>query len=177
MKKSLFAIALVVVFATAAFAQKSNVQPVNLVAVVPEYITLDQPSTPVVNFAITPMNTGNTLGDTAPSFNTNWSLKPGKTVTICAYVNGPLKGSDATNSETIGTGSILAKWSSTGTFAAFDGNTACGMGSGLVISTTAVTPSTHTYTALSTVYLAIAGPQAKFPDTYNGVLNFVAQAQ
>ena len=178
MKKSLFAIALLAVFASAAAAQvSSNVQQVKLVAVVPEYLTLDQPSAPVVNFAITPMNIGNTLGDTAPSFNTNWSLKPGRNVTICAYLSGPLTGSDTNNKETIGTGAILAKWSSTGTFAPFDGNTACAMGSGLVISTTAVTSATHTYTALSTVYLAIAGPQAKFPDTYNGILNFVAQAQ
>jgi hypothetical protein len=176
---ALVALVLALVCGVCASAQtiSSNVQTVALNAVIPESISLDQPTAAVVNFAIQPMSSANTPGDAKPSFNTNYSLKPGRVMTVCAYLSGPLTGATTGNTDTIGTGSVLAQFTSTGNFVAFDGTTACGQSHGLVAQTFTATSVNHTGVVGTTVALAIASFQAKIPDTYTGTLNFVAQAQ
>jgi hypothetical protein len=180
MKKVVFAILALTLSAACASAQttSSNVQTVSLKAVVAEAITLDAPSASVVNFAIAgnPFSTVATNGDVAPTFNTNYSLKAGRTMTVCAYLTGPLVGATSSNTDSIGTGGVLAKFNNTGNFVAFDGNTACGMGSGLVIETITTTATVHSAVRNEKVELQIGPLGGKTPDTYTGTLNFVAQA-
>jgi hypothetical protein len=175
MKKSVLAI-LALTFATAfASAQlSSNTQSVALSAVVPEQISIDQPSAAVVNFAIQPMSASNTPGDVKPSFNTNYSLKPGRVMTVRAYLSGPLTGITSGNTDTIGVGNVLAKFNGAGSFVPFSGNSAA---TGLIAQTFTATSANHTGVQLNSVELAIASFQARVPDTYTGTLNFVAQAQ
>jgi hypothetical protein len=174
----LLAVVLALFCGVSAMAQTitSNVQTVSLNAVIPEYLSLDQPTAAVVNFAIQPMSNANTPGDVKPSFNTNYSLKPGRVMTVCAYLSGALAGTSG-NTDTIGTGSVLAQFNGAGTFTAFDSNTACGVSHGLVAKTFTATSVNHTGVLPNTVALQIASFQALVPDTYNGTLNFVAQAQ
>ena len=180
MKKVIF-VALVLALFSAAFASAetitSNVQTVALNAVIPEYLTLDQPTAAAVNFAIQPMSGAPTPGDVQPSFNTNYSLKPGRVMVVCAYLSGPLTGALAGNPDTISTKSVQAKFNDSGSFTSFDGNMACGQSAGLIAQTFTATPTIHTGVWLNKVALQILGFQAKIPDTYTGTLNLVAQAQ
>ena len=179
MKKAIFSVFVLALSAFCASAQTvtSNTQTVALNAVITESITLDQPSAPVVNFAIVgnPFSTSATNGDVAPTFNTNYSLKAGRTMNVCAYLSGPLVGSTTGNTDTISANGVLAKFNSTGNFVAFDGNMACGMGSGLVIEAVHTTSIVHSAVRNEKVELQIAPLGGKTPDTYTGTLNFVAQ--
>jgi hypothetical protein len=180
MKKVVFGILALTLSAAFVSAQSvtSNTQTVSLNAVISEAITLDAPSAAVVNFAIagSPFSTSTTNGDVAPTFNLNYSLKAGRTVNVCTYLSAPLTGATSGNTDTITANGVLAKFNSTGNYVQFGGNTACGIGSGLVIESLVTTAAVHSAVRNEKVELQIGPLGGKTPDTYTGTLNFVAQA-
>jgi hypothetical protein len=155
----------------------SGPQTVALSAVVVEYVSLDAPSTAMVNFIIQPPYSAFPQGDVPVTFNTNYNVKPGKTVTVCAYLTGALAPSTVGNTDTISTGNVLAKFNGAGNFAAFDGHTACGFGAGLIVNSYLTTPAAHSVTVNNRIDLELNNFLGKVPDTYTGTLNLVAQAQ
>src|SRR3954465_14092406 len=67
-----------------------NTQIITLNATVQEYLRIDAPSATMVKFDIDPMAFTPTFGDVKPAWNTNYSLRGGKTVAVCAYLGGDL---------------------------------------------------------------------------------------
>jgi hypothetical protein len=110
--------------------------------------------------------------DLIPSFNTNYSLKPGRIMSVCAYLSGPVTGTTNGNADSISTNGVQAKFNGAGNYVSFDSNTACGMGSGLVGQTFTATATNHTGVQNNSVALQIMD-SVKVPDTYVGVLSNV----
>ncbi len=183
MKKLFTASVLLVLalFAVSAIAQtpiSSNTQTVALNAVLQEAITIDAPSAAVVNFAIVgnPFSTVATDGDVAPTFNTNYSLKPGRVLSVCAYLTAPLVGSTSGNSDTIGVNGVLAQFNGSGNYVPFGGGSACGATNSLLVQTLTATSSVHSAVVNNKIALQIGVLGGKTPDTYTGTINIVAQA-
>jgi hypothetical protein len=182
--KTLVAVSAVValtLFAVSATAQtpiKSNTQTIALNAVLQEAITIDAPSVAVVNFAIvgSPFSTSVTDGDATPTFNTNYSLKSGRVLSVCAYLAAPLVGSTSGNTDTISANGVLAQFNGTGGYVAFGGGSACGATNSLLVDTFTTTPTVHSAVRNNKIALQIGVLGGKTPDTYTGTLNIIAQA-
>jgi hypothetical protein len=169
MKKSLFAIALLVVFAAVASAQvTSNSLSVTLKAVSPEFISLQPTMSPNINFNFQP---GSTFadGDQMPGLAVSYNLASSKTITVCAYLSGPLQGLVQAN--TISADAVNLNAGNPGTLS-FKG-TACGQPNGL--TWTSFSGQQGSKSVTSTGMFIQTGSKPPVPDTYTGTMNIVAQ--
>lgn len=171
MKKAvLSALVLALFTAIAVSAQvNSNTVSVTLKAVSPEYISLAQTMSPTISFNFNP---GDTFanGDQNPGLVVSYNLATSKTITVCAYLDGPLTGKTAAN--TIPPSAVNFNAGSPGTLQ-FTG-TACGRSNGL--TWTSFSGQQGSKSVTSTGMFIQTGNTPPVPDTYNGIMNIVAQA-
>jgi|SRR5579859_13792 hypothetical protein len=170
MKKSLFAIALLLVFAAAASAQvNSNIQATTLKAISPAYISLQPTNSPTITFNFTP-GTNNANADQKPGVSMAYNLK-NSTVTVCAYLAGDLVGTDGGG--VIAPGSLNAILpSGTVQFT----KTCAGNSNAITVDTIHNATQASGVSESFWLFLAVPGNFPPAPDTYTGTMNIVAQA-
>ena len=152
----------------------SNVQPVTLKAISAEFISISPMSGPTVTFDFSKQgNYNNANADTPPSYTMKYNLL-NRTITVCAYLSGPLTG-QANASHTIDPSSINATiGGKTLTF----NNTCSNYTNAITVdSIEGATQASSKTEAFQGMFIAVPGSFPPVPDTYTGTMNFVAQAQ
>lgn len=177
MKKFFAITALALCASTVAFAAStgsSNVQQITLNATMQEYLRINAPSAAVVNFNVDPMSMVATLGDVKPTFNTDYSVKGGTTVTVYAYLGGDLVGPTGSK---IAMKNILGQPMSTGSYVA---PAAVFGGTGWTITSKLIPVGgfggSFAGTINGSIGLEILDHVGGEPGSYTGTLNIVAQA-
>jgi hypothetical protein len=187
MKLKLELLCFSVVLSVSALAQNSNVANVNLLATLPESVTVSVDSTSLTILSLTPGEVNAFPGTV--NVTTAWVLKPGRNaVGLYAYfdsASAAMAHQDSANTADIPAGAILAKLGSTGSYTALSNTMPSGFGaSGLQLFNQTIGTSTRNASRTDAVQLeldlsATVGAQnmKQLPaDLYQGTLHIQAQA-
>ena len=171
MKKALFVIAILFVFAGVAMAATptATANPVPITANVPDWLSLGNANVPSVVFNFTPGST-TAQASAEPVYSLAYNLAKGEHVVVCAYLDGALQGSNAA-SDKITPDEILVVGGGENQSGSFFTGTCGGFPHAVKIDDgTGYNAGTNEQLILG----IISGAIPPVPDTYTGNLNVMA---